>query len=231
MALGTLYLQQQDTTRAESEFKKALDLDPKSSAVHFALGNLYWNISAMHLALGNVDWARYDLTQADQAFKTATESAPLRSAERLRYIDFQLQIGAVKEGKKALEEITRKAPDYLPAWVCLMKIAFEERRYEDCAVLVQNILTRDPVNYEALLQSGNPNDPVALSRLAAIQERDGAVEKAVKNYESALKLNPRNAQLMLKLAQLYSGRLNDPQKALGLAEGAHKLAPDDPSIS
>jgi tetratricopeptide (TPR) repeat protein len=223
-ALGTLYLQQQDLTRAESEFRKALDLDPKSSAAHFALGNLYWNISAMHLAFDNPNWVRYDLTQADQAFQTAIELAPLRSAERLRYIDFKLQNGAATEGKMALEEITQKAPDYLPAWVRLMKIAFAERRYEDCAALVQNILKRDPANYEALLQSGNlklaqgdaasavtefehlntvyNRVPQVQYRLALAYLQNGDAADAISTLNQAIALNPNFDEAVLLLAQL-----------------------------
>lgn len=75
-----------------------------------------------------------------------------------------------------------------------------------------------------------PNDPVAAQRLAAIYERDGAHEKAVRIYEQALKVNPQNAQILGHLAQLYS-ILNDTGKALESAKQAHSLAPDDAMIS
>ncbi|HVM49411.1 MAG TPA: tetratricopeptide repeat protein [Candidatus Acidoferrum sp.] len=77
-----------------------------------------------------------------------------------------------------------------------------------------------------------PGDPIALSRLAAIQERDGALDKALETYQSALKYNPQSARLMVRLAQIYSsGRYHDPQKALEWAKKAHNLAPDDAAIS
>jgi tetratricopeptide (TPR) repeat protein len=79
--------------------------------------------------------------------------------------------------------------------------------------------------------SEKSDDPIALSRLAAIYDRQGALEKAVKVYEQALQQNPKNAQLLLDLAQLYAYRLQNPAKAMALAKDAYKLAPDDADIS
>ena len=62
LALGTLDLRQNDQPRAESEFKAALKLDPKSSEANAALGALYWS--------------RNDLKEAGEAFKTAADLAP-----------------------------------------------------------------------------------------------------------------------------------------------------------
>lgn len=75
-----------------------------------------------------------------------------------------------------------------------------------------------------------PNDPIAAQRLAAIYERDGARDKAVRVYEQALKANSQNAQILGHLAQLYLS-LNDTGKALESAKQAHSLAPDDAMIS
>jgi tetratricopeptide (TPR) repeat protein len=67
--------------------------------------------------------------------------------------------------------------------------------------------------------------------LAAIQQRDGAFEKAAKTYQQASEVLPQNAALKLKLADLYDQHLNDPAKAFDLAKQAHKLSADDPQIS
>ena len=138
LALGSLDLRQNDQTRAESEFKAALNLDPKSSEANAALGALYWS--------------RNDLKEADQAFKTAADLAPPRSPGRLRYADFLLKTGAGAEAKSFLEEINRKAPDYLPPRVFLMKMACAEHQDEDCIARVQNVLSQDPINYDALFR-------------------------------------------------------------------------------
>ena len=115
----------------KAEFKAALNLDPKSSEVYAALATLYWS--------------RKDLKEADQAFKTAADLAPLRSPMRLRYADFLLKTGANAEAKNILEDTSRKLPDYLPPRVFLMKMACAEHQDEDCAARVQNILAQDPL--------------------------------------------------------------------------------------
>jgi predicted Zn-dependent protease len=76
-----------------------------------------------------------------------------------------------------------------------------------------------------------PADPILLTQLAAFFERDGAVEKARNAYQKALKENPKNVRVMVKLARLYSERLHDSGKALELAKNARNLAPEDASIS
>jgi len=101
------------------------------------------------------------------------------------------------------------------------------------AVLAINVKTADAAAVAGLEKrlGEEPNDPMAAARLAAIYERDGAIEKAAKTYEKVLKQNPQNVRAMAKLADLYQGRLNDPRKALELAKEAHGLAPDDAHIS
>jgi tetratricopeptide (TPR) repeat protein len=76
-----------------------------------------------------------------------------------------------------------------------------------------------------------PDDPIARERLAAIQARAGAFEKAIRTYEIATQANPQNPQLKLELAKLYDQHMRQADKALELAKEAHKLAPDDPKIS
>jgi tetratricopeptide (TPR) repeat protein len=79
--------------------------------------------------------------------------------------------------------------------------------------------------------SRNPSDPVILSRLAAIYEREGDFDKAISTFERALKANPASATLMIRLASLYSGSHRDVPKALELARSARTLAPDDPGVA
>src|SRR5262249_35888497 len=209
LALGSLDLRQNDPARAESEFKAALNLDPKSSDANVGLGSLYWR--------------RNDLKEADQAFKTAFELAPPRSPARLRYVDFLLKTGGNAEAKKILEETNQKHPDYLPPRVLLMNMACAEHQDDDCAARVQNILSQDPLNHDALFRAGFINlakeaatkairefeylanaysDPLARYQLAVAYlkyaksadsetNRRQAVERAEMSLKDAIKLNPR----------------------------------------
>jgi len=76
-----------------------------------------------------------------------------------------------------------------------------------------------------------PGDPVVLARLAAIYQREGLPGKALLAYEAALKENPKNVPVLIKLSLLYSSPGHNPQRALELAKAAYKLAPEDREIS
>ena len=166
IALGELAGLQQDLAGAEREFKAAAAADPKSSEAQVALGSL-------HLA-------RRETALAEECFKRAAELAPLRSPLRLRYADLRMRSGAPEEAIRMVEEITRKAPDYVPAWVFLAQAAFAQRKTEDCAAYLTKVLSRDPVNYEAMLLRGNlaltqgdsTNAVICFGRLGAIFDRD-----------------------------------------------------------
>ena len=62
VALGALDLRQKDDAGAETEFKRALELDPKSATGYSLLGNLYLS--------------RGDLKAADEAYKKAADLSP-----------------------------------------------------------------------------------------------------------------------------------------------------------
>jgi len=177
LALGALDLRQKDETRAESEFKAALGLNPKSSSAYAELGGLYWS--------------RGDLKAADDAFKSAADLSPLRSPMRLRYVDFKMQTGAVPEAKALVEDINRKAPDYLPPRVYLMKAACAERHEEDCAAHVKNILAQDPINYDAMFLDGSLN----------LIKGDAAT--AVRDFEYLSNTYVRDPQVRYPLALAY----------------------------
>jgi tetratricopeptide (TPR) repeat protein len=76
----------------------------------------------------------------------------------------------------------------------------------------------------------NPGDPIALTRLAALQERNGSLEQAIATQLKAVQSNPGAASPLINLARLY-GRNKDTSKALETAKAARKLAPDDPEIA
>ena len=177
LAFGVLDLGQNNQTDAESEFKAALALNPKSIGALTAVANFYWS--------------RKDLKAAEQALKTAADLSPPRSPARLRYADFKLRTGAVAEAEKILEDITRSSPDYLPAQVYLMKIACDQHRAKDCAADIASILAADPTNFDALFADGTLN----------LANRDAA--KAVREFEFLSSNYTQNAEVRYHLALAY----------------------------
>jgi tetratricopeptide (TPR) repeat protein len=77
----------------------------------------------------------------------------------------------------------------------------------------------------------HPNDPVSQMLLGEAYEKEGASDKAAAAFEQAVKLNPKLASGVTKLAQLYAGPLRNKEKALAYAKKARELAPGDPQIS
>ena len=77
----------------------------------------------------------------------------------------------------------------------------------------------------------HPNDPVSQMLLGEAYEKQGASEKAAAAFEQAVKLNPKLASGVTKLAQLNAGPLRNKEKALAYAKKARELAPGDPQIA
>ena len=76
-----------------------------------------------------------------------------------------------------------------------------------------------------------PNDVITQMRLGEAYEKQGASDKAAAAFEQALKLNPRLASAVTKLAQLYAGPLQNKEKALAYAKKARELTPNDPQVT
>jgi tetratricopeptide (TPR) repeat protein len=220
LALGLLYLRQQDNERAETELNAALTLGPQSASAWYALGSLHWS--------------RNELKAADAAMRKAFDLNPLRSPTRLRYVDFKLRTGALPEAKKILEDLNTQRPDFLPPRVYLMRIACAERLDPTCAARVQAVLAQDPTNVDAVFQdsmrsltTGNTakaiqqleylnnvyrERPRLLHQLAVaylafagraspVDARD-AVDKAASRLSEAIKLDPRFSEAILMYAEL-----------------------------
>src|SRR6266545_7688160 len=101
-----------------------------------------------HLALGSLDLRQNDQTRAESEFKAALKLDPKSS-------EVYAALGTLYWSRNDLkEDINRKAPDYLPPRVLLMKMACAEHQDDNCAARVQNILSQDPLDTDALLQDG-----------------------------------------------------------------------------
>jgi tetratricopeptide (TPR) repeat protein len=140
LASGFLYFRDGNTNAGAAAFQKAQSLDPKSSATYSALATLYL--------------MQKDLKQAESAFKTAAELSPVRSSRRLSYADFMIASGNLGAGRQFLGEITKAAPDYVPAWLRQADLALAEKNYTNCASFLNQALSRDSGNYDALLLKG-----------------------------------------------------------------------------
>jgi cytochrome c-type biogenesis protein CcmH/NrfG len=67
----------------------------------------------------------------------------------MRYAEFQANQAAPNDARATLQEVTRQAPDYFPAWVLFARLAFSEKKYDESLSLLENVLSRDPQNIDA----------------------------------------------------------------------------------
>ena len=218
VALGSIALRAKDLKSAESAFKRAQTLDPKMSAVWSAMGLLYL--------------VQSNLVQAESALKTAAELAPDRSQEKLQYAEFKLQTGDQAAGKRLLEAMVQKTPDYIPAWMALTKIAADEKKYDECATLLGKVLARDAGNFDALMAGGQlkltqgkipeatadferlaktyAQAPSAHYQLAVAYLAGNETDKAIPSLNKAVALHTNyfEAELLLDGLQLKSGNVD-----------------------
>lgn len=203
VALGTLALRAGDTKAAEASLKRAQSLDPKLSAVYSALGAFYL--------------AQKDVKQADQALKSAAELSPPRSPRRLQYARFKAQTGDAAAARTMLQEMVKKTPDFLPAWMALAEIAATEKnatetKYAESTAFLAKVLARDPDYYDALLMD------------AGLKLAEGDTAKAMAGFERLAKLYPKAARVHYNLALACLAN-NETAKAVGSLNRALALEP------
>jgi tetratricopeptide (TPR) repeat protein len=244
MQIGMIHDELKHYAAAREAYEKLLTLNPNFSP---ALNNLAYLYSER-------------LGQADKAHKMAERARQLLpydpyTADTLGWIlykrgEYTRALGLIQESVLKLPaepevQFHLGMTHYMlgeeePARLALQRAVEANKDFPDKAEGRRRLalLTIDAKTADAAARADlekrlreTPDDPVALDRLAQIQEREGAFAKAARTYETALKQNPKNALILLHLAQLYSGRLSDPRKALRMARQAHTLAPDDPWIS
>ncbi len=244
MLMGMIYSEMKDYDKARDTYEKLLTINPNFSS---ALNNLAYLYSerfgrldkAFAMARRARDLRPYDPATADtlgwilyqkhqypQALSLLQESAD-KLADNPE-VQFHLgmthyMLGEEESAHIALQRAVqsdREFPGKDDASRCLSLLAVDLR--------TTGAEARSSLESRLLKQ---PDDPIALLRLGALYERDGAVDKAVGAYQTVLKTNPNNVRALAGLAQLYFAHLQQTAKAFELAKTAHKLAPEDPDIS
>ena len=243
MLLGLIQQNQKHFNEARDTYEKLLTVDPNSV---LALNNLAVLSSDQP---GQLDKA-YDL--ANKAREIVPNDPNV--ADTVAWILFKK--GQYRNALPLLQESAGKLPNqpvlqfhlgmvhYMlgqeePARVALQKTADASADFPEKNEARQrlSLLAIDPrtadsgarAELEKYLKE-QPNDPVALMRLAQVQERDGAPDQAIKTYEKIVDGNPLFAPATRRLALLYSQRSPAEAKSLELVTKAREAYPDDPEI-
>lgn len=235
VASARLALRKGELGEAADDLQQALTADPKSARVHLAMAYVYL--------------MRKDMDRAGEEFKTAADLSLIRSGERLKYTEYLVSKGAKDEARKSLQGITAKAPDYLPAWTVLARLAADEKKYDDSLSFLENIFSRDPNNADArilqsevLLAKGDskgaiavldklnnayPDNAVVKYQLARTYLGAKNVSQAISVLQQAIAIRPDYVEAIQTLAELNI-RTGKPQAAITPMEDLVKKRPDLP---
>ncbi len=198
---GVLSERDKNWKLAEEEFKAALTIDPKCLFAHGAYGNLLW--------------IRGDIPAATREFEEEIKLSPADRFAQLRLAEFKMVTGAQQEATKMTEAICKEAPDFLPARSFLAVLAFQDKRYDDCAALVSKILADQPQDYRALLLQ---------ARLSLTRKN---VPEAIEHLKAMTEVYARLPAVHLELAKAYA-LTNDVRNALLSIDKALVINPNVP---
>ncbi len=199
LASAALALRKNDIASAKNEVLQALTLDPKSIPAHLSKANLY--------TFAN------DTARAEEEYKSAVALAPPRSNAPLEYAKFKMKIGALDEARGILSGITRQTPDYLPAWIELAQVDLADKKYDDSLKSIDNVLGRDPTNFDARLLQ------------AQVWMAKGDAKKAEDGLEALDRTFPGTPGINYQLARAYLQN-NNPTQAITVLNQAIKASPD-----
>ena len=210
LASANLFFNTSNLIGAANALQQALNIDPKSSAAHMAMGDLY----LFH----------QDLKRASEEYKKAADLAPIRSTERLKYAAFKSATGGADETRRVATEMTQQAPDYLPGWILLAELAAKDKKYDEALSLLENVFGRDPEyidgrrrQSDVLLAKGDtkkaleilerldqiyPGAPLIKYQLARAYLKNNNVNQARAALEQAVSASPSYKEAVLLLAEV-----------------------------
>jgi tetratricopeptide (TPR) repeat protein len=172
-------------------------------------------------------WILYKKGDYGSALPLLQESASKLAGQPVSQIHLgmaQYMLGAEDPARLALQRATETTADF-PG---------KDEARRRLAMLAIDVQTANAADVKTELEDHlreRPNDPVALLRLGGVQEREGALDQAVKIYEKIIDGDPQFAPATRRLALLYSQRSPDDPKSYDLATQARQAYPGDPDIA
>src|SRR5437868_11823706 len=109
VANAAMAIRKGDLSKAEAALNHALSLDPKCAQAHIGLAQL--------------SLTKKDNARAGQELKAAADLSPVRSRERLTYAEFKMQTGDKGEARSYLQDLTKRARDFIGAWLLQARLA------------------------------------------------------------------------------------------------------------
>ncbi len=207
--IACLYSDQfNELEKAFTAAQKARELEPQEPHISDTLAWILFKKGQYRWALGLLEESAPKLTDSPEVQYHLGMARYMLGLEEPARLALQAALDQNKEFTGSTEARQR-----------LALLALDAKTSDNAArALVEKIL------------ANQPGDPIALARLAALQEYDGAIDQAIATHLKAAQANPSATAPLLNLARLYALNKNTP-KALEMAKAARKLAPDDPIAS
>ncbi len=205
LQLGRVHLILGHPGAAKKSLERALEIAPEQ-------------IQALELLVREA-LSRMAPEQAEQRIRAHMEKHP-GSARAHHLLGQVLQIRGQQEAATAEYEAALKADDsYLPAYAALGNIYLGNKDSDRAVQNLNAILERDPAQ------------PRARMLLGVLHEQKGETDAAIAAYQETLKHNPRFAPAANNLAWLYAHGNGNLDVALGLAQTAREVDPNDPGTA
>ena len=244
MTLALLYERTNDFAKARDAYERLLSINPNSIS---ALNNL----ACLYVDRLNDLGKAYDLARKARELQRDDPAV----ADTFGWV--LSKRGEYQQALPILQESAAKLPDspevqfhlgmtaYMMGQTDLAKVAFQkaasaakdfpgkEESKRRLALLKSGAGVSPELSISQLegMTKEQPNDVISQMRLGEAYEKQGASNKAASAFEQALKLNPRLASAVTRLAQLYAGPLHNNEKALTYAKKARELMPGDPQVA
>ena len=210
--LGLNFLVSNQLDLAIDELTKAAGLDPDALEIHLILGNLYREKGQVSKAI-----------QVHQHLLQRPRLTPLEHACVLLYLGLDFRRGGfVDRAFEAFSEVIRLDPDNQHAMINLEKLHEEQHQWREAQALRQRMA-------EAAEEADKPRDQAILAflenELGLQAMRDGALDRAIKHFETAIDLDKRTVPAYLNLGDVRSQQ-GAPKAAIKVWEGALWVAPE-----
>jgi len=239
LLLGSAFLRQAQNRKAEEQFAAAERLAPNQASVHLSLGQLH---------LANKNWA-----QAEKEFEAATQLAPADTTMLAAYTSFLASRQQLAKAEDAAQQFVNANPNVAQGHVVLGGLKYSTKDSEAARLEFEKAIQLDPQNILGYVQLAvlyrregqmdaaigqyqkalglQPRSALLLTLLGNMYLEKDELDEAGKYFAKALEADANYAPANANLAWVHAQQGKDLDVALGLAQKAKSLNPDDSAIS
>jgi tetratricopeptide (TPR) repeat protein len=239
LLLGGIYLHEGKSRSAEEQFLAASQLAPNQAAVHLDLGQLYYT---------EKKW-----TQAEKEFETAIQLDPSNPTLLSTYADFLVARHQAPRALALAQQFVDANPKNAQGHVILGTLKYDSKNPSAAQAEFEQAIQIDPKNILSYLQLGQvyrqenqtdasigqyqkalelqPKSAPLITRVGNVYLEKNDLETARKYYARALEADSNFVAANANMAWVDAQEGKDLDVALGLAQKAKSLNPDDSSIS